>query len=152
VNNQSHCLDRQTRVIQEVMRMRTWAVFLLLCVSAALVGAQAKDSGWTGTWAGTWSGESGGSGSMRVKLSPADGQWTGEAGFTLDGADVPTVMKSVKIDGDNIEFEYAFDLQGYKLLSHLTGKRKDRAVEGSYKTTAEDGSGVDAGTWKLTLK
>ena len=31
-------------------------------------------------------------------------------------------------------------------------RMKDRNLEGSYKTTAEDGSDVDTGTWKLTLK
>jgi hypothetical protein len=117
--------------------------------SAALVCAQADN--WSGNWAGTWTGQSG-SGDMRVKLSQADGQRKAEASFTIEGADVPTVVKSLKIDGDNIDFEYSFDLQGYKLTSHLTGKRKDRAMEGAYKTTAEDGSDVDSGTWKLTLK
>jgi len=38
------------------------------------------------------------------------------------------------------------------LVSHLTGKRHDRIVEGTYKTSAEDGSDVDTGKWKLTLK
>ena len=131
--------------------MRTWVLLFLVVLSAALVYAQAADN-WSGSWAGTWNGESGGAGDMRLRLSQADGQWKGEAQFSLDGADVPTVVKSLKIDGDNIDFEYSFDLQGYKLVSHLTGKRKDRTVEGAYKTTAEDGSDVDTGKWKLTLK
>jgi hypothetical protein len=129
--------------------MRTGVLLLLVSLSV-LVGAQSSDS-WSGSWAGTWTGQSG-SGDMRVKLSQADGQWKAEAVFTIEGADVPTAVKSLKIDGDSIDVEYSFDLQGYKLISHLTGKRKDRAAEGSYKTSAEDGSDVDTGTWKLTLK
>jgi opacity protein-like surface antigen len=136
--------------------MRTWVLFLLVLLSAVLVCAQAADSrqsdNWTGSWAGAWNGESGGSGDMRLKLSQVDGQWKGEAGFSMDGADVPTVVKSLKIDGDNIEFEYSFELQGYKLISHLTGKRTARTIEGFYKTSADDGSDVDTGKWKLTLK
>jgi len=98
--------------------MRTWVLSLIVSLSllqsAALVCAQAADSGqsenWAGSWAGAWTGESGGAGDMRLKLFQADGQWKGEAQFSLRGAVVPTVMKSLKIDGDKIEFEYSFDL------------------------------------------
>jgi hypothetical protein len=129
--------------------MRTWVVFLLLSLSTVAVCAQADR--WSGSWTGTWTGQSGG-GDMHLKLTQADGQWKAEAGFTIEGAEVPTVVKSLKIDGDTIDFQYSFDLQGYKLISHLTAKRTDRTVEGAYQTTAEDGSEVDNGKWKLTLK
>lgn len=131
--------------------MRTWGVFVVLLLICALAGAQASDSGWAGSWAGTWSGESA-SGDMRLKLSKADNQWKAEADFSLSGADVPTVVKAVKVDGDKIDLEYDFELQGFKATSKLTGTKKDKTIEGTYKTTGADGSAVDAGTWKLTLK
>ncbi len=37
------------------------------------------------------------------------------------------------------------------VTSTLTGKRKDRVMEGTYKSTAGDQQ-VSAGTWKLTAK
>src|SRR5437868_10636781 len=101
----------------------TWGVVIL--VSCITIAAAQSQSGWAGNWAGDWTGESGGSGAMRLKLEkgPEGGAaWVAQADFSLSGADVPAVVKSVKIDGDNFEVSYEFDLQGYKLLSTLTGK------------------------------
>ena len=132
--------------------MRTWTVLALLLLTSALLFAQTSDSEWAGSWAGTWNGESGGSGELRMKLSKSGDQWKAEADFSLSGADVPCVVKSLKIDGDKLEIEYDFELQGYKVTSKLTGTRKDKTMEGTYKTTGPDSSPVDTGKWKLALK
>ena len=132
------------------MRKCKWTALLLLTV--ALLGAQSPDDAWAGSWAGAWNGEGGGSGDLRLKLSKSGGEWKGEASFTLGGADVPCVVKSRKIDGDKLEIEYEFDLQGTKLISKLSGARKEKSLEGTYRTTAPDGSQVDTGKWKMAVK
>lgn len=122
---------------------------MLLCT--VLVCAQAGDAAWTGAWAGGWDDGGGNNGGMSLKIAKVDGKWTGTAAFDIGGTDVPSKMKSIKIDGDAIEFAYDWDFQGTSVTSTLTGKRKDRVMEGTYKSTAGDQQ-VSAGTWKLTAK
>ena len=88
---------------------------------------------------------------MKLKIEKADGKWKAEAGFDIGGTDVPCTVKSLKIDGDAIEVEYDWDFQGAKVTSHLTGKRKDRAMDGTYKAGSAD-QAVGTGTWKLSAK
>jgi hypothetical protein len=131
--------------------MKIWGVAILLLLSL-VVCAQSKDAAYAGSWTGTWTG-GGGGGGLKLKLTQTDGKWSGEASFEIQGTDVPCVVKTLKIDGDSIAFSYEFDLQGTKLISNLTGKKKDKTLEGEYKTTTADGSqGVDNGSWKLDLK
>jgi hypothetical protein len=130
--------------------MRTWTILaVLLCT--VLVCAQAGDAGWAGSWAGSWDDGGGNSGGMKLKLVKADGKWTAEAGFDIGGQDVPCKVKSLKIDGDSIEVAYDWDFQGTAVTSTLTGKRKDRSMEGTYKAGAAD-QAIGTGTWKLSAK
>jgi hypothetical protein len=124
---------------------KTGVVLAVWVLSTVLAAAQ----GMAGQWAGEWSGAAGGSGQLRLKLEQSGGAWKAEASFTLGDAEVKTEMKSVKVDGDALELEYEFDLQGNKLKSKLTGKRDGASLSGKYETTTvPDGSPVDNGEWK----
>jgi hypothetical protein len=123
--------------------MKTLILFLLV---AFLAGAD--DQSLAGTYTGDWTGGTA-SGNILLKFEQAEGKWSCEASFTLSGADVKTVTKSVKVDGNKIEVKYEFDLQGNKLMSTVTGQLQGRTLEGKYETvTVPDGGPVDAGTWK----
>src|SRR5437667_7061874 len=125
------------------MKIRLGILLLLLACFAV-----ADDTGLAGTYTGDWTGGAA-SGDFKLKLEEADGKWSCEASFTLSGADVKTVTKSVKVDGNKVEVKYEFDLQGNKLMSTITGQLQGRTLEGKYETvTVPDGGPVDAGTWK----
>jgi len=126
--------------------MRLACFSLLLLLSLALFAA-----GLEGSYAGDWTGGAA-AGDLRMTLSRAGEDWKCEAVFTLGGQEVPTTTKRVKIDGDKIEVEYEFDLEGNKLTSTLTGQLDGKTLSGKYATKDSGGGAVDQGTWKLTRK
>lgn len=126
--------------------MRTWGVFLLLLLACSLPA-----SDLAGRYTGDWSG-GGAAGDMRLTLSRSGEEWKCEVVFTLGGAEVPTKMKRVKIDGDKVEIEYEFDLQGTRLISTLTGQLEGQTLSGKYHTVDSEKTSVDDGGWKVTRK
>jgi hypothetical protein len=104
--------------------------------------------GLAGKYVGDWkSGASGNGGALRFTLEgPHVETWHSELSFVLDGADVPTVMREVKVNEAKIELTYDFDAQGATLRSHITGAWDGAAFKGKYETTL-GGSPVDGGTW-----
>jgi hypothetical protein len=122
--------------------------FLGICI--CLLSAMAADVELAGRYSGEWkSSGPGNGGGIRFALAhPAGSPWTCDLTFTLDGADVKTVMREVKVQDAKVEFTYDFDVQGATLRSHVTGEWNGTAFRGSYQTTVSDGSaGVDSGTW-----
>ena len=57
----------------------------------------------------------------------------------------------IKITGTKIEVAYDFSLGDLKARSTIVGQIKDNDLSGDYTTKGEDGSSVDAGTWKASL-
>lgn len=126
--------------------MRLACLSLLLLLSFTLSAADLE-----GRYSGDWSGGAA-AGDMRLALSRAGDEWKCEASFTLGGQEVPTTMKRVKVDGDKVEIEYEFDLQGNKLKSTLTGKLDGQTLSGKYNTVDSGGGAVDEGSWKVARK
>jgi uncharacterized protein involved in outer membrane biogenesis len=102
-----------------------------------------------GEFSGQWNGENGASGALKLKFTLGkDSVWTSEATFTFEGVEVPTIAKSLRVDGDKIEVVFAWEVQGTAASSTLKGKRNGDELEGTYdSTTAERAA---AGTWKVT--
>lgn len=120
------------------------AIFLTAILAIA-------DSTLAGSYTGTYSGASGSDGAISLTLKPGkDGAWEGTAGFTLGGQDVKCKTINLKVDGNQLEMTYEFDLQGTALRSTITGIRKGDTMEGTYVTRTTDGGGVDEGTWKAS--
>lgn len=124
----------------------------LLCLAAiSVVSLGAQDKIGLGTYKGTYAGGAGG-GDFHLTLKvDSKGGIAGDVGFTIMGEEVVGKITSLKLDGSKIEFAYDFDIQGTKLQSSGEGTAKGKALEGTYKTTA-DGAAVDQGTWKTTLQ
>src|SRR5262249_56189864 len=110
-------------------------------------------AGPAGKYSGTWAG-AGGRGDFKIALAPAatEGEWTAEVSFTLSGQEVKCKTAYVKVDGNKLEVAYDFDLSGLKARSTIVGKIDGANLAGDYTTKGEDGSSVDAGTWKATLQ
>jgi|SRR5215472_9650560 len=128
------------------MRRLSIGLVLLMAVLAA-------DPDLAGRHAGEWkSGSSGNGGAIRFTLeTAAGGTWKCDLSFALDGGDVKTVMREVKVQGAKVEFTYDFDVQGLALRSHVVGEWKGTAFTGRYETTAvADGSPIDGGTWNAS--
>jgi hypothetical protein len=118
-----------------------------------VVGAFAADTDLAGGYVGGWqSGSSGNGGAIRFVLERSGGAWKGSVAFTLEGAEVPCTMRTVKLQDGKVELVYDFDLQGFSLRSTVKGEWKDKEFRGSYETTMSDGSVVDAGTWSAKRK
>lgn len=126
--------------------MRYWGVFLLMVLACSATAADLA-----GRYAGEWNG-SAAAGDMKLTLTKSDKDWKCEVSFTLGGQEVPTTMKRVKIDGDKVEIEYDFDLQGNKLTSTLTGQLEGQTLSGKYHTVDSEKTSVDDGGWKVTRK
>jgi hypothetical protein len=124
---------------------------LSICL-VILMAILAADPDLAGRYAGEWkSGSSGNGGAIRFTLETAGDTWKCDLSFGLDGGDVKTVMREVKVQGTKVEFTYDFDVQGLTLRSHVMGEWNGTAFTGRYETTAvADGSPVDGGTWNAS--
>jgi len=124
---------------------------LLRCVCLLLVVFAVFGAGdFAGTYTGDWKSDgSGNGGAIRFTLTPAaGGPWKSDLTFGLDGADVKTIMREVKVEDDKIELVYDFDVQGTTLRSHIKGQWSGTTFKGSYQTTTPNGStAVDSGSW-----
>jgi hypothetical protein len=125
-------------------------ICLLLAVFAAFGAGD-----FAGTYTGEWKSDgSGNGGAIRFTLTPASGgPWKSDLTFGLDGGDVKTIMREVKVEDDKIELVYDFDVQGTTLRSHIKGQWNGTAFKGSYQTTTPTGSAaVDSGSWSAVRK
>src|SRR5882757_8353933 len=99
--------------------MRQIAICLMLAVFAGI----AADRDLAGRYAGEWkSGASGNGGAIRFALEAAGGgAWKSDLTFALDGADVKTTMREVKVQDGKIELVYDFEVQGVTARSRVKG-------------------------------
>jgi len=127
--------------------MRKLAIFApLLCYSSLCGWA---DDAIKGSFVGDWSGSSGGSGTFRLLVEPADGKPKCTVSFTFAGEEVKTNVTLCKIEATKLDAQYDFELGGNHLQSTIHGDLKENALKGEYHTKAlADGSDVDAGDWK----
>ena len=129
--------------------MRTlWIGTLLLAISSFAADRDLA-GGYSGEWKSTATAYSG---ALRFVLENQGGTWKGTASFTLDGAEVPCTIRTVKIQDGKIELVYEFEAQGTVLRSTQTGEWKDMEFRGSYSTATADGQGIDQGTWSAKRK
>ena len=123
--------------------MRTpFLIASLLCTALSLSAEPVTAGTYTGKWDGTSA-----SGNIQLILASNDGKWTGSASFGMGGDDVKCIVKSIKVDGSKVQIVYTFDLQGTVLQSAINAEMSGKKLSGKYKTTAEDGSTVDEGTF-----
>ena len=137
--------QRDTAAI--VAGMRKLAVSSLLLLVSSLCGW--ADDAIKGNFVGDWSGSSGGSGTFRLLIEPADGKPKCSVSFTFAGEEVKTNVTLCKIEATKLDAQYDFELGGNRLQSTIHGELKENTLKGEYQTKAlADGSDVDAGDWK----
>ncbi len=130
------------------MRRLIRALSLLLLLSSFAFAVASPAGKYVGTWTGA-----GGQGDFRIALAPgaAQGEWTAEVSFTLSGQEVKCKTAYIRIDGSKLEVAYDFTLGDLKARSTVVGQINGNDLSGDYTTKGEDGSSVDAGTWKASL-
>jgi hypothetical protein len=117
-------------------------VLSLLC--AALSVGQT-----TGQYAGTWASDAGVS-SGKVNLT-LNGSGDGEFAFTYQDQLIKPKKVTTKVTGSQVEFVCEVDLEGFKLKSTFQGAIEGKNISGKYQSVSlDDGSTLDAGTWKVT--
>ena len=109
----------------------------------------APKANFAGEFAGEWRGQDQSTGAMRLKIVPGkDSAWTGSVVFTYGTADVPTTIKSVRVDGNKVEAVFAWEVEGTAASTKLVGELKGDQLEGTYDSTTAEGAA--AGKWKAT--
>lgn len=127
--------------------MRLLALSFIACL--ALLSADVSGK-FTGSWT---SRSSGNSGALYMTFTPgADGAWTAESSFTIQGQEVKTKPVSVKISGDQVNVVFAYDIAEAKLHSIMTATLTGDAMKGKYVSQDAAGTTVDEGTWEATRK
>jgi len=122
---------------------------LVVCLLLAAFAGIAADRDLSGRYEGEWKSASGNGGAIRFTLDAGTGGvWKADLMFTLDGADVKTTMREVKLQDGKIELAYDFNVQGLTARSRVKGEWNGTAFRGQYETTLVDGGQtVDGGTW-----
>jgi hypothetical protein len=124
-------------------------IVLCLCSTILLLSAELS-----GRFKGDWSsGGSGSSGSIQLTIKPGDDAVQASAvTFDLNGTEVKTTIKTLRIAGGEIEMSYQFDLGGVQLISNLKGKLEGEKLAGTYRTaSAGQNDAVDQGTFQAAL-
>lgn len=104
---------------------------------------------FAGEFAGEWHGLDQSTGAVRLKIAPGkDSTWTGSVVFTYGPADIPTTIKSVRVDGNKVEAVFAWEVEGTAASTKLVGELKGDQLEGTYDSTTAEGAA--AGKWKAT--
>ena len=125
----------------------------LLCLSALVFttasGADAAvKAPAAGEYAGSWQSSGNAGGKLRLKLKQEGAVWSAEASFTYQEADVPTTMKTIKVEGAKVEFVFEWKIQDAAGESKLTGEVSEGKLTGTYESKSS--SGVSNGTWTVT--
>jgi hypothetical protein len=106
-----------------------------------------------GKYSGTWKGPENSGGDLRVTLTREEGgsAWSAEAMFTFEGAEIPTTMKGVTIEGTSrIRLVFTWQIQDTPGQSAMTGELSGDTLQGTYETTGPAGN--SKGTWSVTRR
>lgn len=115
--------------------MRSILMLIALCAAAHAVE-------YKGKWA---SGHSGDNGEIRVKL-----ETDGEATFTHEGREIKAKLVKSTSEGDSMELEFHFTLDGTNLTSVWKATRSDGKLTAKYVTSVRgEASPVDGGTIEM---
>jgi hypothetical protein len=101
-----------------------------------------------GKYAGTWKSDPDSGGDLSLTLKQDSAVWSGEASFTFQGGAIATAVKSLKVDGTNIEIVLGWEIDGTPGVSRLTGIFSNNALRGTYESETPDGT--TTGTWAVT--
>ena len=129
--------------------MRTFLLGLVLLLATAFAADRDLAGGYIGEWK---SGPSENRGAIRFTLEPAADAWKGTVSFSLDGAEVPCTIRTLKLQDGKIELVYDFEVQNTGVRSTVTGTWNASEFRGTYETATSDGQGVDSGTWTAKRK
>jgi hypothetical protein len=125
-------------------------IFLIgvVCAVFSLASAADKADGTrvAGRYVGTWKGPSETQGDLRITLKAEGARWTAETVFTFEGAEVPTKMKSVSVDGAKVVLVFDWTIEGTPGTSTLTGEWAEGKLAGTYRSETENPS---SGTWRV---
>jgi len=104
-----------------------------------------------GRYAGTWVSDSGSnSGKLSITIGEAG---KGDLTFFYQDQAISPKRVTTKISGSEVEFLCELELDGFKLKTTFSGMLDGKNMSGKYQSTsAEDGSALDAGTWKAALQ
>lgn len=143
------------------MKPQHGCVFLAVWLSAApaMVRAQsnvprlpraplAVEAVSAGEYVGSWKGEGDAAGKLRLKLKRDNGGWAAEAWFTYQDAEVPTKMKSVRIDGTKIELVFEWQIEGTTGQSSMAGEFAGPTLRGTYESKTPDNT--TRGSWSAS--
>jgi len=134
---------------------------LCACASAIVFAAETKPSqppagespaakpSLPGQYAGKWKSSTDVTGALRIKIKQESAGWAAEASFSFEGAEIPTKMKEIQVDGSKVRLIFDWKIQDTVGQSKLSGEVTGDTLQGTYesKTASGESSG---GTWIVT--
>jgi hypothetical protein len=135
-------------ITKSMRRLIALLVFSALTFSVLALASASPAGQYNGTWTGMQS-----DGTIKILLAPAaaQGEWTAEVSFTLGDQEVKCKTVRIKVDGQNLDLAYEFNLSGLQATSTVAGKFEGPKLEGTYSTKSAEGAAVDQGTFKTSL-
>lgn len=108
--------------------------------------APAVKASLVGKYAGTWqSGDGAAGGKLKVAVKAEGDKWTAEASFTYQDAEIPTKLKSMKVEGAKVELVFEWAVDGNTNASTMRGELTGDKLQGTYESL--DGG---RGSWIVT--
>ncbi len=101
-----------------------------------------------GEYSGNYKGSNETTGALRIKIKADGADWIAESMFTFEGTEVPTKMKSIKVEGSKVEIVFGWEVQGTAAQSKLNGEWDGTKIEGKYESSSAEGAAQ--GTWSVT--
>lgn len=125
------------------------AVVALAAETKPPVKAPAAAASLAGEFSGDWLGENAAGGKLTLIFKPGkESALELEASFTFDGALIPTVTKSLKVENGKIEAVFSWAIQGTSSSTKLVGEVNGDRLEGTYDSSSDEGAAK--GKWKVS--
>ena len=133
---------------------RLTLLMLLFCGLQATTPGAAQTSSdrkqYLGAWAGTW--EGGGSGDFELTLTEKDDVLSGKVAVTTDAGPYTADLKTVSIDGTQMNAKYDFPLDTSAEVV-LAATFEGRGAKGTWSLRPKgQDSEILSGTWAVTKK
>jgi hypothetical protein len=103
-----------------------------------------------GHYSGKWQSTADAAGDVRITLKQDGATWVAEVTFTFEGAEIPTKMKTVEVDGAKIQLVYDWAIQGTTGQSKLSGELTGDTLHGKFEGKSSEGT--TTGTWTVKRK
>jgi hypothetical protein len=107
----------------------------------------AEQASIAGKFVGKWKSSKDANGELRIKFTQASATWTAEASFFFEGAEIPSKMKEIQVNGSKVHLVFDWEINNTAGQSKLSGELTGDTLQGTYETSGP--AGASEGTWSV---